>query len=513
MLLDYNYNRLIIGNFHKRNEKMLMFVFFSAVFSSACWLIYAVMFILSKLADSSLWQQTPEQLLIMLAIAFLPVLAIWVAFGFINQFASTRAMNAKQTELLKQLQKNQDYTDLVVRVMLDAEHEIKDGFVINKFDMFIADMNESLGEIIQRCNIASSAQLEQLWQRVRRGEKWTLGKAVIDASKSQSTFNAWVREKVNRDKVFRGTLLEFCSRYQNLLQLLEKHDRDRVFLKIVETGVFGKVYSIIAPLSEGISPAEKQESVRENKIEPAKRTSVNDYSSVLKLATMEEPTASETIVNVDKNDEDSVADDENFAEKKPSFFSRLNPFKRKEEDNAEEEQEQDPFFQALHDSLQGGNGLTASRDENVSVSLSPEPLVVPMEDEPLRELSATLGTEPQISLKSSFGSVQDTLNSLRSSNETLEKNVKEPTIADYLKDEPHLSVPVAEVAAKPEERLGSIASSHISLRKEESLAAANKIISVMNRQVESSVRDDKKEDKEDVAYPFGGWTDEDNYRK
>ena len=136
-----------------------------------------------------------------------------------------------------------------------------------------------------------------------------------------------------------------------------------------------------------------------------------------------------------------------------------------------------------------------------------------MEDEPLRELSATLGTEPQISLKSSFGSVQDTLNSLRSSNETLEKNVKEPTIADYLKDEPHLSVPVAAVAAKPEERLGSIASSHISLRKEESLAAANKIISVMNRQVESSVRDDKKEDKEDVAYPFGGWTDEDNYRK
>lgn len=124
--------------------------------------------------------------------------------------------------------------------MLDAEHEIKDGFVINKFDLFISDMNESLSEIIQRCNIASSAQLEQLWQRVKRGERWVLGKAILDASKSQSTFDAWVREKVNRDKVFRGTLLEFCSRYQNLLQLLEKHDRDRIFYVLLKQACLEK---------------------------------------------------------------------------------------------------------------------------------------------------------------------------------------------------------------------------------------------------------------------------------
>ena len=231
---------------------MLMFCFFITVFASASWLIYAVMFVNSKLAETRLWEQSTEQMLLMMTVVFLPMLIIWLIFGFINQFSSNKAINVKQNELLKQLQKNQDYTDLVVRVMLDAEHEIKDGFVINKFDLFVSDMNEALSEIIQRCNIASSAQLEQLWQRVKRGERWVLGKAILDASKSQSTFDAWVREKVNRDKVFRGTMLEFCSRYQNLLQLLEKHDRDRIFLRIIETGVFGKVYSIIAPLSEGL---------------------------------------------------------------------------------------------------------------------------------------------------------------------------------------------------------------------------------------------------------------------
>jgi hypothetical protein len=199
---------------------MLFFAFFSAVFSSVVWLIYAVMFANSKLAEAHLIEQEPQTMLILLSVVVLPILVIWMVFGYFSQFLSNRAMNRKQSELLTQLQKNQDYTDLVVRVMLDAEHEIKDGFVLNKFDVFIQDMNETLSEIIQRCNIASSAQLDLLWQRVRRGEKWSLGKAILDASKNQSTFDAWVREKANRDKVFRGSLLEFCSRYQNLLQML-----------------------------------------------------------------------------------------------------------------------------------------------------------------------------------------------------------------------------------------------------------------------------------------------------
>ena len=213
---------------------MLAFAFFVAVFSSVSWLIYAGLFIDSKFSSLTLWELPSSELLSLMAIVLVPILTIWVIFGFINQYINNKGILLKQSELLHQLQKNQDYTDLVVRVMLDAEHEIKDGFVLNKFDMFVADRNEALAEIIYRCNIASSAQLEQLWLKVRRGEKWTMGKAILDASKSQSTFNAWVREKVDRDKVFRGSLLEFCSRYQYLLNLLETHDRDRVFLHIIK---------------------------------------------------------------------------------------------------------------------------------------------------------------------------------------------------------------------------------------------------------------------------------------
>ncbi|MBQ4400190.1 MAG: hypothetical protein II830_02705, partial [Alphaproteobacteria bacterium] len=329
---------------------MLVFAFFGAVFSSVSWLIYSLMFINAKLADERLMAQDLSSMLMFLAVVLLPILIIWMIFGYVNQFLINRGMNKKQNELLTQLQKNQDYTDLVVRVMLDAEHEIKDGFVLNKFDMFIGDMNEALGEIIQRCNIASSAQLEQLWQRVRRGERWTLGKAILDASKNQSTFNAWVKEKVGRDNVFRGSLLEFCSRYQNLLQLLEKHDRDRIFVRMIESGVFGKVYSIIAPMSDGIGSSANRNEMYSPSVNAAIQKT-NEYTSALKLATMEEPKADESIMNVDRDD-DSEYEEEAEHEPRESFFSRINPFRKKEEP-AFDNNEDDPFFQALHNSFNG----------------------------------------------------------------------------------------------------------------------------------------------------------------
>ena len=453
---------------------MLLFCFFITVFASASWLIYAVMFVNAKLADSHLWEQSPEQMLLLLSVLFLPMLIMWMVFGFINQFVTNRNMNVKQNELLNQLQKNQDYTDLVVRVMLDAEHEIKDGFVINKFDLFISDMNEALSEIIQRCNIASSAQLEQLWQRVKRGERWVLGKAILDAGKSQSTFNAWVAEKVNRDKVFRGTMLEFCSRYQNLLQLLEKHDRDKIFLRIIETGVFGKVYSIIAPLSEGLNPgltANSSDRISQSKPE-------RDYSSVLKIATMEEPKASETIINVDKNDNEEDDDDE-IPMPKRSLFSRLNPFSRKEEEEPDDEHEQDPFFRALHNSFQEENNNSLKAENNASIFQSSSLNAVETSNEPTFSAPAAENSlsadneEKDLSARQTptFGNARSTLDSLRSSNDSFSAAAGD--LRATKADEPKFSSQQAPTQAP---------------------------------------QAPKAEKEEDLAYPFGGWTDEDNYR-
>lgn len=454
---------------------MQVFAFFLAFFSSVSWLIYALLFARSKLAAEGLWEQSPEMMLILLTVVFLPLLVVWMIFGFVNQYINNRMINRKQSELLTQLQKNQDYTDLVVRVMLDAEHEIKDGFVINKFEVLISDMNEALSEIIQRCNIASSAQLEQLWQRVGRGERWTLGKAVLEASKSRSTFDAWVHEKVGRDKVFRGALLEFCSRYQNLLQLLEKHDRDRIFIRMIEMGVFGKVYSIIAPLASGTDglSADKQDNLHTS----SDWSDKNDYASVLKLATMEEPNAQNSIMNVDKNDEENNDDDEELVEEKSSIFSRFKLFRRKEDEEQKTSiTDQDPFFQALHNSFQ-------------SESDTKEP-----------SFSATADfehdDEPHLSSVSSHteGTVANTLTATRDSGFD---DVSAST-ADMQK-EPTLQSGAGDFAA----RLAAVRQEAIQSAGVATAQSAEK------QTVPEPVSADK--DDEDLVYPFGGWTDENNY--
>ena len=457
---------------------MLFFAFFSAVFSSVSWLIYAIMFVRSHLDGATLFEQEPQMMLALVCVVVLPVLAVWMIFGYFNQFLINREMNIKQSQLLTQLQKNQDYTDLVVRVMLDAEHEIKDGFVLNKFDVFIGDMNETLGEIIQRCNIASSAQLDQLWQRVLRGEKWTLGKAILDASKNQNTFDAWVREKANRDKVFRGSLLEFCSRYQSLLQMLERHDRDKIFLRMIESGVFGKVYSIIAPLSDGIK--ELSANPQERAAQTANPRENKDYASVLKLATMQEPKAEETIVNVDRDDEEieeQRVDEENeIPARRPSFLERINPFRSKEpEQPFMLDDEPDPFFQALHNSFQGKDNAPVMEQPSFA---APEfqPEVEPAGNS-VRETVENNVAAPN----SSFGNLQNTLNSLRAHNEN---------IGASLRNEPQMR----QVAGEPTVSAGNYAEPKFENSAQLNSAAAP-----------------KQENDEDLVYPFGGWTDESNY--
>ena len=101
---------------------MLFFAFFSAVFSSVVWLIYAVMFANSKLAEEHLMEQDPQTMLILLSVVVLPILVIWMVFGYFSQFLSNRAMNRKQSELLTQLQKNQEsYNKYMYALQLRTE--------------------------------------------------------------------------------------------------------------------------------------------------------------------------------------------------------------------------------------------------------------------------------------------------------------------------------------------------------------------------------------------------------
>lgn len=305
---------------------MIAFLFFVSVFSSITWAAYMGLYITSKLAGNDLSSLAVSDVALYVGLIILPIWAVWQIFGLMSQHKTNTNMEKKIFQLFNQMKKNQDYTDLIVRVMLDAEHEIKDGFVVNKFDVFVADMNEILADIVQRCNAASSLQMEQLWSKVKNGERWAIAKRLIETSKTHSNFTTYLAEKSAKDDVFKGTLLEFCYRYQNLSALLEKHDRDRVFITILETGVMGKAYSILAPVVDVVDYSYNPESIVEEK---------NDTADITQhIMDMKEPERNEPQISV---------------------WKKLNPFKNvKAKENAtmaEEENQDDDFFAALEKSM------------------------------------------------------------------------------------------------------------------------------------------------------------------
>jgi len=310
---------------------LLTFLFFASIFSSLVWLIYAGLFVHNRFLTVDMSSVDAYTLALYAGLVLIPVWIVWQVFGFINQYFKTKSTDKKLEQLFTQMKKNQDYTDLVVRVMLDAEHEIKDGFVVGKFDVFVADMNEILADIVQRSNAASSVKLSELWLRVKNGERWSIAKTFIENAKAHNDFESYLKDKAERDKVFRGTLLEFCARYQNLSNMLEKHDRDRVFITILQTGVMGRVYAMLSPIALGISVPEP-EPVKEQQEEKT-------YDISPSIEHMEAPTE----------------------EKRESFFKKINLFSLKKNkpstdenfksDESQEQTDDEAFFSALQKSM------------------------------------------------------------------------------------------------------------------------------------------------------------------
>ena len=145
---------------------MLAFCFFSLVFSSLLWLIFSVRYVFESLHGLPFFDAGVVSIISYVVIVCLPIFLIWLIFSFISQYLNGKAVNLRLQKLFEQVKRNQEYSDLLSRVLIEAEQQIKDGFMLNKFDLLLADMNELLAEIIRCCNIASAEQIEHLWNKV-----------------------------------------------------------------------------------------------------------------------------------------------------------------------------------------------------------------------------------------------------------------------------------------------------------------------------------------------------------
>ncbi len=423
---------------------MLAFAFFASVFTSFMWLIYMILYLRDKVGSAGFNTLGLLDIALYVALLILPICVLWMIFGYVYQYLTFQKQNHNMHSLFQQMKKNQDYTDLVARVLLEMEQELKDGFILNKFELFIADMNELLAETIQRGALASPDQIDRLWAKVRNGGKWAFGKVIIEVNANQNSFGNRLVGKAATDSVLAGTVLEFCARYQNLLTILEKHDKERIFLAVIETGVYGKVYSILAPLAGQIRNS---------------RSTLQEKSPLrAEMAVIEEdtPVASPRSPVIDRP---AYSQEE---EQRKSFIEVFNPFKRRQADSAQEElsspEEKDPFSAALERSF------GASDDEPPAPRLSPQ---LAVDDEMPAPVLPKAGNDDD---DMGFTHTQRALHNLKKEWEEIKEIRTETAVSLFERKEPTISARKAPAAEK------------------------------------------EAKDK-DYAYPFGNWTDTENYDK
>lgn len=189
---------------------MLALAFFASVFSTFLWLIYMFMYLKDKLGGMSFGSLGLSDISLYIALLVLPVLVLWMIFGYVTQYLNFHRLNDNMYSLFKQMKKNLEYTDLIARIMLEAEQNGKDGFILNKFDLFITDMNELLAEIIQRGALAAPEQIDSLWAKTRNGAKWAFGKVIIEIDANQGNFGSRLVLKAKTTKFWQGQFWNFA---------------------------------------------------------------------------------------------------------------------------------------------------------------------------------------------------------------------------------------------------------------------------------------------------------------
>ena len=254
---------------------VLTFSLVGAIFSSLVWLVYSIKFILGSLGGMSFFDAGLLNVLLYTLFVCLPEFVIWMIFAFISQHFSSKTLSRQMYKLFSQMKKNQEYSDLLARIMLETGENIRNSFMMNHFELLIADMNELLSEIAQRENLVTKEQVADLWLKVQSGGKWAFGKIFIEKYNKTADFKSKLLEDALSDNILAGTIMEFCARYQSLLVLLEKYDKEKTFLNVVETGVLGKAFSVMASVSDSIrrsrdiKTVDKEETV-EQKIDEAR---------------------------------------------------------------------------------------------------------------------------------------------------------------------------------------------------------------------------------------------------
>lgn len=229
---------------------MLTFSFFTAVFLTISWIMYIGTYLFSRLQGVAFNTLGLTDLTIYTALTVIPLIVIWMIWSGCYRFYHEKNLQKQFKAIELKLQQNQDFFEIAARLLYQGQKSRENHFILNQTELFIAELNGMIADILQRYKFITESEAAKLWTATEKGNKWCFAKALIDLQNSSVGFKGQLYRTAQREKLLRGNINEFCARYARLLEMLKAHDKERIFLDIVETGAMGKAFAILAPLSD-----------------------------------------------------------------------------------------------------------------------------------------------------------------------------------------------------------------------------------------------------------------------
>lgn len=248
-------------NFDKGEDSLLTFSFFTALILSASWIACIAQYVRIHLVGISFNTIGLIDLSAYAYLTLLPLLIIWLIFGYVCQFIQAKRYNKQMLSLFHVVKQNQEYSDIIAKILIENGRNASSDFVIGKIDLFIGEMNEMLSDILQRYSLLGEEKIGKLWKNAERGNHWGFAKAIIELKSSVPDFENKIFTQAQSQAILSGTIFEFCSRYNKLLDLLKKYDNQRIFVEVVETGAFGRVFTLFNHIAERLCLPEEKELV------------------------------------------------------------------------------------------------------------------------------------------------------------------------------------------------------------------------------------------------------------
>ncbi len=231
----------------------LITLFSSAICISLLWLGTAFFYIKDTIGFEALMKSSPVDISNIIAASVSPIIFLWIIIAFIQHSLALKKQTRHMDALINQSKRTNEHNEAVVRSMIEIQQQAKSSSMLDRVDLTIMDMNELLCEIITRCGIISAEAAANVWQRIGNGNKWAFCKILLENIQQYPGFADKIHQKALKDNMLSGSLIEFGVRYEKLINLLDHHDKERFISDVIENGILGRVFAILAPVIDKLN--------------------------------------------------------------------------------------------------------------------------------------------------------------------------------------------------------------------------------------------------------------------